>query len=162
MTDPQTMDEANIITEKILNFTLEIIYLITGEDYIVVKKTSVEHVTTKNMLSPHVLRSDKNNNKKILDVTCKITELLTGEDVTVCFSSEEEVEELEENKDLYKDIKTKNRPPATSPDGSSNENPPERCPQDNQVENLITIKVEVKEEAGEPSVRDDDLRKEGD
>ncbi|PIO30226.1 hypothetical protein AB205_0083970 [Aquarana catesbeiana] len=57
----------------------------------------------------------------------------------------------------------KNRPPLTSPDGSSNRNPPERCSrplysrdstqehqeilQEDQDDNLITIKVEVKEEA---------------
>ncbi|XP_077323457.1 uncharacterized protein LOC143957181 [Lithobates pipiens] len=51
-----------------------------------------------------------------------------------------------------------NRPPLTSPDGSSNRNPPERCPrplysrdstQEDQEEkriNLTTVKVEVKEE----------------
>ncbi|XP_073450227.1 uncharacterized protein [Aquarana catesbeiana] len=64
-----------------------------------------------------------------------------------------------------------NRPPLTSPDGSSNRNPPERCPrplysrdstqehqeihQEDQSKHLFAIKVEVKEEAENPSVMGD-------
>ncbi|XP_077321883.1 uncharacterized protein LOC143955655 [Lithobates pipiens] len=40
----------------------------------------------------------------------------------------EEWEFLEGHKDLYKDVMMDNQPPLTSPDGSSNGNPPERCP----------------------------------
>ncbi|XP_077345719.1 uncharacterized protein LOC143989462 [Lithobates pipiens] len=40
----------------------------------------------------------------------------------------EEWEYLEGHKDLYKDVVMDNQPPLTSPDGSSNGNPPERCP----------------------------------
>ncbi|PIO28359.1 hypothetical protein AB205_0059270, partial [Aquarana catesbeiana] len=110
-------------TERILNLTLEIIYLLTGEDYGPIKSSD----------PPPPSLTSKRNNRKILEVTQKIIELLTGEvpircqDVTVYFSMEE-WEYIEEHKDLYKDIMMENRPPLTSPDGSSNRNPPERCP----------------------------------
>ncbi|PIO24022.1 hypothetical protein AB205_0212140 [Aquarana catesbeiana] len=68
---------------------------------------------------------------------------------------------------------TEKRPPITSPDGSSNGNPPERCPrplysqdstqehqeipQEDQSENLFNVKV--KEEAEEPYVRGNELCK---
>ncbi|PIO13574.1 hypothetical protein AB205_0144770, partial [Aquarana catesbeiana] len=35
---------------------------------------------------------------------------------------------VEGHKDLYKDVMMDNQPPLTSPDGSRNGNPPERCP----------------------------------
>ncbi|KAM5141778.1 uncharacterized protein ACMZJ9_015474 [Mantella aurantiaca] len=40
----------------------------------------------------------------------------------------EKWEYLEGHKDLYKDVMMENQLPFTSPDGSSNRNPPERCP----------------------------------
>ncbi|XP_040293713.1 oocyte zinc finger protein XlCOF7.1-like [Bufo bufo] len=135
------MDEdINCMTERIIiNLTLEIIYILTGEDYTVVKKTGMECVTpssTRSMLvgwrraqssftvpSPHSLL-ERNKNVKILELTNKINQLLTGEvsircqDVTVYFSMEE-WEYLKEHTDLYKDVIQINHQPHTGPDGSS-------------------------------------------
>ncbi|XP_075698661.1 gastrula zinc finger protein XlCGF66.1-like [Rhinoderma darwinii] len=145
------------MANKILKLTLEIIYLLTGEDYTVVKKTFGECVTHSN--NPHrsgvsgktqsTITEPPRNEQKILGLTHKIIHLLTGE------------EYLKENKEFYKDV-MENHQPLTSSDGSSKGNPPERCPspfyfqdcakenhnvpldhQFNKGEDLINIKVEV-------------------
>ncbi|XP_073453831.1 uncharacterized protein [Aquarana catesbeiana] len=131
MTTSLRMEEVrSLMTEKILNLTLEIIYLLTGERFPLVK--SGDHMTIT--VPPcDSLKPKRHNMEKILEVTKKMMELLTGEvpircqDVTVYFSMEE-CESLEGHKDLYKDVMMDNQPPLTSPDGSSNGNPPERCP----------------------------------
>ncbi|XP_077321841.1 uncharacterized protein LOC143955619 isoform X4 [Lithobates pipiens] len=121
--------EQSQMAEKIINLTLEIIYLLTGESFPPVKSGAQLTITVPPL---HSLNPERNNNK-ILEVTKKMMELLTGEvpircqDVTVYFSMEE-WEYLEGHKDLYKDVMMDNQPPLTSPDGSSNGNPPERCP----------------------------------
>ncbi|XP_044140164.1 gastrula zinc finger protein XlCGF57.1-like isoform X4 [Bufo gargarizans] len=142
ISDPPRMDEdRDLMAARILDLTLEIIYLITGEDYTVVKKSSGECVTPQvsggwsrtpggvTETPPHSLIHEQ----KILELTNRITELLTGEvpircqDVTVYFSMEE-WEYLEGHKDLYKDIMMKDHQPLTSLDESSRRNPTERCP----------------------------------
>ncbi|KAM5164180.1 gastrula zinc finger protein XlCGF66.1-like [Mantella aurantiaca] len=119
MTTSMRMEEdQSHMTERILNLTLEIIYLLTGESYPLVK--SGDQVTIM-VPPPHSLKPERNNTKKILEVTQKMIGVLTGEvpircqDVTVYFSMEE-WEYLEGHKDLYKDIMMDNQPPLTSPD----------------------------------------------
>ncbi|XP_077321696.1 uncharacterized protein LOC143955525 [Lithobates pipiens] len=121
-------DDQNHVMDRILHLTLEIISLLTGESFPPVK--SGDHLTIK---VPQSLKPKGDSHQKILELTNMITELLTGEvpircqDVTVYFSMEE-WEYLEGHKDLYKDVMMDNQPPLTSPHGSSNGNPPERCP----------------------------------
>ncbi|KAM8923811.1 uncharacterized protein RCH25_008577 [Pelodytes ibericus] len=115
--------DRNQMTETILNLTLEIIYLLTGEEYIVVKKSG-ERVQHSNSLwvseilcrtqgsstepPPDSFIHDKRNEKKILDLTNKIIQLLTGE----------EWEYLEGHKDLYKDVMMETHQALISLDGS--------------------------------------------
>ncbi|XP_073417917.1 uncharacterized protein [Dendrobates tinctorius] len=140
------------VTNKILKLTLEIIYLLTGEDYTVVKKTSEKYMTPCNY--PYVselwgMIQSPHNEQKVLELTLKILELLTGEAST-----------------------------AGAYNGSSERNPQERCPspiysQDcpvekknvhlkhqNRGEDLINIKVEVIASAEEMCARNDHQCKE--
>ncbi|XP_072279484.1 uncharacterized protein [Pyxicephalus adspersus] len=134
-TDPMTTtigmeEDGSHMTERILNLTLEIILLLTGERFPSLKDTNQLTITVPSSRS---LILKKNNSKKILEVLQKMIGLLTGEvpircqDVTVYFSMEE-WEYLEGHKDLYKDVMMEDHQTLTSPDGSSNGNPPERCP----------------------------------
>ncbi|XP_075694104.1 uncharacterized protein LOC142660898 [Rhinoderma darwinii] len=178
--------DRNEMSRRILDFTLEIIYLLSGEEYTIVKKTSGDCTTPIIHLHgsggwsssqspiteppPHSRIHEKNNKKMILELIYKMTELLTGEvpircqDVTV-YLSMEEWKYLERHKDLYEEVMTEDYRPPTAQDGSSRRNPPERCPsplyfqdcpeenhnvpENHQGENLIDIKVEVKDEAEE-------------
>ncbi|XP_063804862.1 gastrula zinc finger protein XlCGF53.1-like isoform X2 [Pseudophryne corroboree] len=168
------------MTERILNLTLEIIYLLTGEDYTVVKKTSGEHETsishtrvsgglsrTQSPIMvplPHSLIRERHNDQKILELTNKIIQLLTGE----------EWEYIEEHRGLHKDVMIQNHRPLTSLDEVSNRNTPERCPrflysrdcteenhsvpQEDQAEGLTDIKAEDLE--GEEETRVTDIKAE--
>ncbi|XP_056407692.1 oocyte zinc finger protein XlCOF7.1-like [Hyla sarda] len=136
----------NEITKRILHFTLEILHLLTGEDYTRVKKTWGECVAPKSHLHESGGQSRARSpiteppplslihEEKILELTYRITELLTGEvpircqDVAVYFSMEE-WEYVEGHKDLYQDIvMMEDHRPLTSQDGVIDRNPPERCP----------------------------------
>ncbi|KAM3913583.1 uncharacterized protein RB166_018839 isoform 1-T2 [Leptodactylus fuscus] len=115
---------------RILNFTLEIIYLLTGEDYIVVKKISEEGERWTRNQDP-IMVSERSSYQEILELTNKMTELLTGEvpircqDVTVYFSMEE-WEYIEEHKDEYEDTIIENRQTVISLDKFIKEEKPER------------------------------------
>ncbi|XP_073444576.1 uncharacterized protein [Dendrobates tinctorius] len=149
VTEPCGMYKGRNVAEKILKLTLEIIDLLTGEDYRLVKKTSSEHVITRKCLHasdgwsrshspiieppPHSQIPERYSDQKILDLTNKMIELLTGEvpircqDVTVHFSMEE-WEYIEGHKDLYNGIMMESHEPPPLPDNSSKRNPQERCP----------------------------------
>ncbi|XP_077345724.1 uncharacterized protein LOC143989465 isoform X2 [Lithobates pipiens] len=181
MTTSMRMEEdRSHATERILNLTLEIIYLLTGESFPLLKYGGHMTITVPPCDS---LNPERHNMQKILEVTKKMMELLTGEvpircqDVTVYFSMEE-WEYLEGHKDLYKDVMMDNQPPLTSPDRSSNGNPPERCPRPlysrdstqedhtiphhHQSGNLRYSKLEVKAEEEETYVKDDEQSMEKD
>ncbi|XP_066434782.1 oocyte zinc finger protein XlCOF8.4-like [Eleutherodactylus coqui] len=131
------------ITRRILDFTLEILYLLTGEDYTIVKKTSGDGVTPIIHLQesggwsrshfPITEPPSPIHEQKILELTNKMMELLAGEvpircqDVAVYFSMEE-WEYIGGQKDLYEEVMMENCWPLTSQDGASRRNPPERCP----------------------------------
>uniref|UniRef100_A0A8C5MDK3 C2H2-type domain-containing protein n=1 Tax=Leptobrachium leishanense TaxID=445787 RepID=A0A8C5MDK3_9ANUR len=118
----------NPLSQSILDLTLEIIYLLTGEDHVVVKKpgggfagSSSQRVYEKyyRTQSPTMVPSlihERNNEQKILELTEQIMRLLTGEvpirceDVTV-YLSMEEWEYVERYKDLYKDVMMETRQP---------------------------------------------------
>uniref|UniRef100_A0A8C5PYR0 C2H2-type domain-containing protein n=1 Tax=Leptobrachium leishanense TaxID=445787 RepID=A0A8C5PYR0_9ANUR len=116
-------------TERILNLTLEILYLLTGEDYTIVKNPGESVIHTKinesgrsswpqspSMEPPACsLIDERKNDEKILALINAIIQLLTGEvpvrceDVTV-YLSMEEWEYLEGHRDLYKDVMEGQKP----------------------------------------------------
>ncbi|XP_073539877.1 uncharacterized protein [Phyllobates terribilis] len=139
------MDEDEI-TRRLLHFTLEIISLLSGEDYTIVRKTPGEGVTTIIHIQESGGRSPdpitkppphspihERKKKKILELSNKMIELLSGEvpircqDVAV-YLSMEEWEYLDGHKEHYEDFILEELRPLTSQDGSRRRNPPERCP----------------------------------
>ncbi|KAM4051851.1 uncharacterized protein ACNLHF_026372 isoform 1-T2 [Anomaloglossus baeobatrachus] len=137
------MDE-NEINRRLLTFTLEIISLLSGEEYRIVRKTPGDCVTPIIHLQESGGRSrspdpitapppiHERSKKRILELSNKMIELLTGEvpircqDVAV-FLSMEEWEYLEGHKERYEEVVMEEQRSVTS-DGSRRRNPPERCP----------------------------------
>ncbi|XP_073522343.1 uncharacterized protein [Phyllobates terribilis] len=142
---PPRMDEDET-TRRLLHFTLEIISLLSGEDYTIVRKTPGEgvtpiiHIQESGGRSPGPITETpphppihERKKKKILELSNKMIELLSGEvpircqDVAV-YLSMEEWEYLEGHQDRYQEVMMEELRPLTSPDGSRRRNPPERCP----------------------------------
>ncbi|KAM4691149.1 uncharacterized protein WCC33_016007 [Rhinophrynus dorsalis] len=135
----------NQMAERILNLTMEIIYLLTGENYCVMKKSGDHDTHSTSPMSPEghcrtqspimepppvSLKHERNHDQKILELTNEIINLLNGEvpirceDVAVYFSLEE-WEYIEENKELYKEMKMKDHQPHGLPDVSMSRITPE-------------------------------------
>ncbi|XP_075703249.1 gastrula zinc finger protein XlCGF66.1-like [Rhinoderma darwinii] len=131
--------DRNEMSRRILDFTLEIIYLLSGEEYTIVKKTSGDCTTpiihesggSSSSQSPitEPAPHSRIHEKKILELIYKMTELLTGEfpircqDVTVYFSMEE-WEYLEGHKDRYEEVMMEDYQPRTSQVGKEVQPPP--------------------------------------
>ncbi|KAM4048186.1 gastrula zinc finger protein XlCGF66.1-like isoform 2-T3 [Anomaloglossus baeobatrachus] len=146
---------------RILSLTLQMISLLTGEEYMVVRKTREEAEEQRPHQAPittTVYSMLKNSHQEIQEITNKITELLTGEvtlrcrDVAVYFSMKE-WDYVEEHRDQYQEMMEVLRPRG-SVDGLGVINRLERClappySQDyssHQGEDLTDIKVEDEEE----------------
>ncbi|XP_073522161.1 gastrula zinc finger protein XlCGF66.1-like [Phyllobates terribilis] len=133
LNDPPRMDEDET-TRRLLHFTLEIISLLSGEDYTIVRKTPGEGVTPIIHLQesggrspdpitqppPHLPIHERRKKKKILVLSNKMIELLSGEvpircqDVAV-YLSMEEWEYLEGHQDRYQEVMMEELRPLTSP-----------------------------------------------
>uniref|UniRef100_A0A8C5PLG8 C2H2-type domain-containing protein n=1 Tax=Leptobrachium leishanense TaxID=445787 RepID=A0A8C5PLG8_9ANUR len=125
------------LTQRILDLTLEMIFLLTGEDHMAMKIHEMVNDNSRHQISdrhgrsqsfntelPHHSGIHEQNHEKILELTNKIICLLTGEvpirceDVTV-YLSMEEWEYVERHKDLYKDVMMEDRRPIVTLDTSS-------------------------------------------
>ncbi|XP_073497966.1 uncharacterized protein [Phyllobates terribilis] len=118
-------------TEEILDLTLEIIYLLTGEGYMVVRKpgggmtpSSDQRASggwSESRSPPPSPIHDESSEQRILEITNKILQVLTREvpvryeDVTIHLSMEE-WEYMEGHKDQYKDVLMEDPQPLTPPD----------------------------------------------
>ncbi|XP_073540679.1 uncharacterized protein [Phyllobates terribilis] len=131
------------LADRVLNLTLEIIYLLTGEDYSVVKKTSGEGVTSRNY--PHVTEGrsitqtpitgpisnsliHEDNDQRILELAHKFIELLTGEGEDVNDIKVEVIKGEEKNMRCSHQCNEEKIPvDIISPDGCSDGSALERC-----------------------------------
>ncbi|XP_072279718.1 uncharacterized protein [Pyxicephalus adspersus] len=153
MTTSMGMDQGHV-TEKIINLTLEIIYLLTGESFPPVKSGGQVTITVP---PPHCLTPERNKEKKVLKVIQKMIGLLTGENECIGDYNIIIKEEYQDEDEEYG---------VTDP--PNNMSPSERCPRPlysrdstqedqeiphhHQAEDLMNMKSESEEET---SVGDD-------
>uniref|UniRef100_A0A8C5PLC6 C2H2-type domain-containing protein n=1 Tax=Leptobrachium leishanense TaxID=445787 RepID=A0A8C5PLC6_9ANUR len=113
------------LTQRILDLTLEMIFLLTGEGHMVVRIHETINDKSHHQIEGYSRSQSFNteppthsgiheqNHEKILELTNQIIQLLTGEvpvkceDASVCISMEER-ECLEGHKKLSKDVRTEN------------------------------------------------------
>ncbi|XP_063289976.1 oocyte zinc finger protein XlCOF22-like [Pelobates fuscus] len=122
-----TNTNRNQMTERFLDLTLEVNYLLTGEDYIVVKRSddptiqrsspcvlrgSCQTQSSSTVCSPHSLIHEGNDEQNILELTNQIIHLLTGE----------VWKHLKGKKETYKEVMMESHHPIISLDGSINRN----------------------------------------
>uniref|UniRef100_A0A8C5MU60 Uncharacterized protein n=1 Tax=Leptobrachium leishanense TaxID=445787 RepID=A0A8C5MU60_9ANUR len=124
------------LTQRILDLTLEMIFLLTGEGHMVVKIHELVSDSSRQQLSEGHGKSQsfnteppphsgihEQNHEKILELSNQITCLLTGEvpirceDVTV-YLSMEEWEYVERHKELYEDVMMEDHQPVITLDQS--------------------------------------------
>uniref|UniRef100_A0A8C5M916 Uncharacterized protein n=2 Tax=Leptobrachium leishanense TaxID=445787 RepID=A0A8C5M916_9ANUR len=122
------------LSQRILDLTLEMIFLLTGEAHMVVKIHEMVSDSSLHQISEGHGRSQsfnteppphsgihEQNHEKILELANKITRLLTGkvpircEDVTV-YLSMEEWEYVERHKELYEDVMMEDHQPVITLD----------------------------------------------
>uniref|UniRef100_A0A8C5PMZ0 C2H2-type domain-containing protein n=1 Tax=Leptobrachium leishanense TaxID=445787 RepID=A0A8C5PMZ0_9ANUR len=125
------------LTQRILDLTLEMIFLLIGEDHMVVKIQEMVNENSCHQISEGGYRRSQSfnteppphsgiheqNNEKILELTNQIIRLLTGEvpirceDVTVYLSMEEWAY-VERHKELYEDVMLEDHQPVITIDKS--------------------------------------------
>uniref|UniRef100_A0A8C5MPT8 C2H2-type domain-containing protein n=1 Tax=Leptobrachium leishanense TaxID=445787 RepID=A0A8C5MPT8_9ANUR len=124
------------LSQRILDLTLEMIFLLTGEGHMVVKIHEMVSDSSHHQISEGRGRSQsfnteppphsgihEQNHEKILELTNQIIRLLTGEvpirceDVTV-YLSMEEWEYVERHKELYEDVMMEDHQPVITRDQS--------------------------------------------
>ncbi|XP_063814331.1 zinc finger protein OZF-like isoform X2 [Pseudophryne corroboree] len=143
--------DKNHTTKKILNLTLEIIYLLTGEDYMVVNKESGERVTSNSSRRPRgsvrwsstqspitepptqSLKHERDNEQKILELTNKIIHLMTGE---AC-------DYIDDADDLYKHLIIENLQTHTPLDQSNARDTAERLHRPSPINDCLTAEQSV-------------------
>uniref|UniRef100_A0A8C5QHC4 C2H2-type domain-containing protein n=1 Tax=Leptobrachium leishanense TaxID=445787 RepID=A0A8C5QHC4_9ANUR len=120
------------LSQRILDLTLEMIFLLTGEGHMVVKIQEMVTDSSRHQISEGHGRSQSFNteppphsgiHEKILELSNQILRLLTGEvpirceDVSV-YLSMEEWEYVERHKELYEDVMMEDHQPVITPDKS--------------------------------------------